>query len=193
MKKFSDFLAESQKQYEFRIKVAGMLDNEQLDKIEMGLEKWGLQTLGKPKVTPIQKHPVDFSNLKEIEVSIMDLVIDYPATPQEVAQRIHDYSHVPMDYIRVYNSKDPNEADREEQVLSSDKEEEYQVQLTSPYEKSKSDADNVYGEKFLKKFLKDQKRKPDFKVAGGKTSAAQTTNDIKQGTNSPISGRKSSK
>lgn len=186
MKSFSEFLTESTKQYNFRIKVAGTLSNEQIDRLESAMEKWGLQSINKPKVTPIQKHPVDFTNLKEIEVSIMDMTLDYPATPQEIIARMAEYCTVNPEYIKVFNSDDPNQIEMEAKVEEED--EEYQVQLLTPYPKSEKNL--PAGDKFTQKFLKDQKRKPLFKVAGGSTAKASSTNDIPQGNLSPISGRK---
>jgi hypothetical protein len=186
MKSFTEFLTESTKQYNFRIKVAGTLSDEQVDRLESAMEKWGLQSINKPKVTPIQKHPVDFTNLKEIEVSIMDMTLDYPATPQEIIARIAEYCTLNPEYVKVFNSDDPNVAEMEERAEEA--EEEYEVQLTAPY--PKSDKNLPYGDKFNQKFLKDQKRKPAFKVAGGNTSKVQSTNDLPQGKSSPISGRK---
>ncbi len=190
MKSFAEFLTESTKQYDFKIKVAGTLSDEQVDRLEAALEKWGLQHLNKPKVTPIQKHPTDFANLTEIEVSIMDVTLDYPATPQEIIARMAEYCTITPDYIRVFGAEDPNQADLEAQAEASEEieKEEYKVQLTAPYPKSEKNL--PAGDKFVQKFLKDQKRKPAFKIAGGASSKAQSTNDLPVGTSSPISGRK---
>ena len=186
MKSFTEFLTESTKQYGFRIKVAGTLTDEQVDRLEAALEKWGLQSLSKPKVTPIQKHPVDFTNLKEVEVSIMDVVLDYPVTPQEIIARMAEYCTVTPDHIVVFSNSDQNQADMELEVAKE--EEEYEVQLTAPY--PKSDKNLPAGDKYTQQVLKDNKRKQQFKIAGGNTAKAQTTNQIPQGTASPISGRK---
>lgn len=190
MKSFVEFLTESTRQYDFKIKVAGTLSDEQVDRMEAALEKWGLQSIAKPKVTPIQKHPTDFSNLKEIEVSIVDATFDYPATPHEIIARIAEYCTVSPDHIRVFGADDPNQADLEAQAETAEEieDEEYEVQLTSPYPKSEKNL--PAGDKFTQKFLKDQKRKPSFKIAGGSVPKSTTTNDLPQGTTSPISGRK---
>lgn len=190
MKSFADFLTESTRQYNFRIKVAGTLSDMQIDRLESAMEKWGVQSIAKPKVTPIQKHPTDFANLKEIEVSIMDMTLDYPAAPHEIIARMAEYCSITPDHIRVFGEDDPNQADLEAQQEASEEieDEKYEVQLTAPYPKS---AKNLpAGDKHTQKFLKDQKRKPAFKIAGGASPKSQSTNDLPQGTVSPISGRK---
>lgn len=186
MKSFTEFLTESTKQYNFRIKVAGTLSDEQVDRLEAAMEKWGLQSINKPKVTPIQKNPMDFTNLKEVEVSIMDMTLDYPATPQEIIDRMAEYCTLTPDHIKVFNGDDPNQAELEDRAEEA--EEEYEVQLTSSYPKSEKNL--PYGDKHNQKFLKDQKRKPAFKIAGGNTPKSQSTNDLPQGNTSPINGRK---
>ena len=190
MKSFAEFLTETTKQYDFKVKVAGTLTDEQIDRLEAALEKWGLQHLNKPKVTPIQKHPTDFANLKEIEVSIMDVTLDYPATPQEIIARMAEYCTLTPDHIRVFGAEDPNQAELEAQAEASEEvaTEKYKVQLTSPYPKSEKNL--PAGQKFVDKFLKDQKRKPAFKIAGGNPPKVQSTNDLPQNNQSPIIGRK---
>lgn len=190
MKSFTEFLTESTKQYGFRIKVAGTLSDEEVDRLESALEKWGLQSITKPKVTPIQKHPVDFATLKEVEVSIMDVVMDYPVTPQEIITRMSEYCGIGPDYIRVFSDLDLSQAELDLEVeKKEDGELPYEVQLTAPYPKGEKNT-LYYGDKHNQKFLKDQKRKPAFKIAGGAPSKSQSTNDLPVNTVSPINGRK---
>lgn len=189
MKSFTEFLTESTKQYGFRIKVAGTLTDVQIDRLESALEKWGLNSLSKPKVTPIQKHPVDFANLKEVEVSIMDVVVDYPVTPQEIAARMAEYCFITPDHIKVFSDFDLSQAEIDLEVeKKEDGEIPYEVQLTAPYPKSEKNL--PYGDKFIQKFLKDNKRKPTFKIAGGSSPKSQSTNELPVNTASPINGRK---
>ena len=186
MRSYREFLIESKKQYTFRIKVAGEVADEALEKLEASFDRWGLASLSKPKRTPIQQHPQDFQNLENTEVSIMELTLDYPATPAEVAQCMHNSTKIPVDNIRVYNEGDPLEVAREEEVKTED--DEYEVQLTAPY--PKGDKNPAYGDKFNKQFLKGLEKMPKMKISGGNTSKAQTTNDLPQGKASPVGSTK---
>lgn len=189
MKSFAEFLTESKKTYQFRIKVAGELCDDAADKLEAGLEKFSLCSISKAKKTPIQLNPVDFPTLNAIEVNIMDAETDYPATPQEIAAVVMAACGCAEDHIKVTSADDPNEAEKEEQAENAEAEkEDYEVQLTAPYPKSEKNL--PYGQKHIDKFLKDQKSKTNFKVAGGKTSKGQTTNDLPQGNQSPIGSKK---
>lgn len=185
MRSFREFLIESHKTYTFRIKVAGELTNEQVGKLEDHFERWGLESLSKPKRTPIQEHPQDFPEVMNSEISIMELIVNYPATPRDVLECVHSALAIPVDHIRVYNEHDPHEADREAEVKAED--EEYEVQLTAPYPKTKTEG---FGDKYNKQFLKQLEKMPKMKIAGGNTSKAQTSNDLPQGKASPVGSTK---
>ena len=186
MRSFREFLIESHKTYTFRVKVAGELTNEQVGKLEDHFERWGLESLSKPKRTPIQEHPQDFPEVTNSEISIMELIVNYPATPRDILECVHSALGIPVDHIRVYNEGDPHEAEREAEVKTED--DEYEVQLTAAY--PKGDKNHQYGDKHNKKFLKDLEKMPKMKIAGGNTSKAQTSNDLPQGKASPIGSNK---
>lgn len=189
MKSFKQFLTESAKQYTFRIKVAGEITPEDMDKIENVLDKWSLVAASKPKRTPIQEHPMDFPQLTNMEVSMVSVIVDYPATPKEIEIAIHDRTGIPADHIRVYNNDDPHEAEREDDAAKE--EEEYKPLLTSAYPKTEKDV--PFGDKYNKQFLKDLEKMPKMKVAGPSTPKAKTSNDSPQGTQSPVGSTKTAK
>ena len=186
---FREFLTESAKQYKFRVKVAGEITDEQLEMIETALDKWGVASVSKPKRSPIQEHPTDFPDLVNTEVSVMEVVLNYPCTPMELGQCISETAKIPLQNLKAYNENDPGMAEREEEVENEDKP--FEVQLTAPY--PKGDKNPQYGDKFNKQFLKDLEKMPKMKIAGGNTSKAQTTNDLPQGKLSPVGSTKVSK
>jgi hypothetical protein len=127
----------------------------------------------------------DWEFMRE-EALIFSLAPLIRAGDQHGRFNIREMKKIVEEYIKVFNSDDPNQLDMEERAEEA--EEEYEVQLTAPYPKSEKNL--PYGDKFNQKFLKDQKRKPNFKVAGGNSSKVQSTNDLPQGKSSPISGHK---
>ena len=48
MKSFSQYLTEAEKEYAFRVKVAGDLKDEQLDRMEEALKKYEAFSISKP-------------------------------------------------------------------------------------------------------------------------------------------------
>ena len=64
MTDFKQYLAESTKEYNYKIKVAGDLSEDFGSKLETVLKKYEVKTLSKGKKTPIQEMPLDFPNIK---------------------------------------------------------------------------------------------------------------------------------
>ena len=184
MKSFRDILAETKREYGFRIKIVGTVEDGQVSQIERALQRWNLINFTKPKVTPIQKHPQDFPGVSESEVSIIDVVVEYPTTPEEVRVTLSQLADVPASNIKVFTDGDQTEIDREEKDAEIGKKKKGEALLTSPYKKSKEKP--TFGDKYNQAMLKKQKRKQEFKVAGGNTPKAATLNDIQQGNTSPV-------
>jgi hypothetical protein len=84
MKSLKAYIVESDQTYKFRIKLANILDDTMMEKMETALEKYELKSISKPKKTPIQEHPMDFQTLNNAEVYIMDAEINYPATSHQL-------------------------------------------------------------------------------------------------------------
>ena len=88
MKNFKDYLTESKKQYPFRIKVAGEFNKEQETALKSLLEKYTISNFKKVTTTPVQHLPLDFPQLKNCEVHIYEVLLDYPSTQFELTEYI---------------------------------------------------------------------------------------------------------
>jgi hypothetical protein len=187
MKSFVEYLIESSKTYEFRIKIAGEVSDEQMERIESLLEKFGLESITKPKRTPIQEQPSGFSDsVKNTEVNIIDVETNYPATPQVIGALMQDACSLPESHVVVVNKNHPEEIAKE--VADGEPEQkEYTVMLGSDYDKEKLDP--TFGDKYNMNFLKDlETRKYEF--AAKKAPKVKTTNDLPGGKSSPIGSKK---
>ena len=157
MKKLSQYLAESAKVYEFRLKTIVELSDEQLDKLETHLRKYEAYDITEPKKTIMQKNPIDFQGTDAAEVFIIDFKTKLPATPPELINELGAKLHLNERELRVRNRADPILAidDAEE-----DSDEAYKTRLTdSEYsEYSNPVADDYHGEKHLTKFMKELKK-----------------------------------
>ena len=163
MKTFTDYLIESEQEYTFRLKVACECDDEMLDKIESSLDKWDLKSLSKPKQTPIQEHPMDFQTLKNTDVKIMDAVLQYPATADQIYQYVSETVGIPLSHMVVINKDHPEEIAREEALKEEG--EEYVAKLEDSEYKDAGDVkvDDNYGDKYNENMLKDlETRKYEF-------------------------------
>ena len=163
MKSFSEYLIESEQDYTFRIKVACECSDEMLDKMETALEKWELKSLSKPKRTPIQEHPMDFQTLQNAEVHIMDAVLQYPTTADQLYRYISETVGIPANMLVVINKDHPEEIAREEALK-----EEGDEYVTKLEDADYKDADSIkgedhFGDKYNENMLKElETRKYEF-------------------------------
>lgn len=88
MKNFTEYLAEGSesRKHTFRIKVAGDFESDQETKLKSMLERWVVSKFKKVGTTPIQEVPLDFPQLKNCDVKIYEVELNYPATQQELTE-----------------------------------------------------------------------------------------------------------
>jgi hypothetical protein len=152
MKSFVEYLIESSKTYEFRIKIAGEVTDDHIARLESRLEKFGLESISKPKRTPIQQHPSGFGeSVQNTEVNIFDVVTNYPATPQQIDAMLQELCNLPGSHVVVVNKNDPEEIAHE--VAATTKEEEYKSILQNDYDAVKLGP--IFGDEYNTIFLKD--------------------------------------
>jgi len=86
MRSLQEYLIESKQQYEYRIKIAGELTSEQIEKMEQGFAAFDMVSLSEPKRTPIEKNPIGFEGITNKEVNILDAKFNYPASTEQFVQ-----------------------------------------------------------------------------------------------------------
>lgn len=152
MKTFKEYLSESKKVYSFKVKVAGALPEKFEENLKARLEKCKVVTFEKMLSTPVQKVPLDFPTLENAEVTVYDVVVEYPTTSPEIAQHIKDMG-LKESCFRVRGSSEPTEIEQ----LSLDDEPAKEPLLTdSQYKETTNPKHKDYfGADFNKSFLKD--------------------------------------
>jgi hypothetical protein len=77
MKTLKEYITESfsNKKYQFKVKIAGEVNEDQITKVKTVLEKWGVDNFTKHSTTPIQSLPLDFPTLKNSSVTIFDVTL----------------------------------------------------------------------------------------------------------------------
>lgn len=161
MKSFTEYLTESKKTYEFKIKVAGDLSEDFSSELNTAMEKFSVVKLGKGKRTPIQDVPLDFPNLKNSHVTVFDLECHYPTTPQVLEAYIAQVCGCPAGSVVVKTANDPSEQ------YEAEMNEKMTPVLGEPQE-SETDktAQDLVGEKHISSFLKDLARDSKDLCAG---------------------------
>ena len=111
MKTFLNYLSESlsAKKYPFRVKVAGEFTAEQEAKLHSMLERFKVDAFKKVSVTPIQQFPLDFPQIRNCEVSIFEVSLDYPTTQQELTEYLSSGLGVSKANLAVRRPGEPSE------------------------------------------------------------------------------------
>lgn len=149
MKSFKEYLTESKKVYEFKVRFAGEIKPEGLKKIKMALEQYKLESCSTPRRTPIQESPIDFPSLKNTNVTIFDVTLAYPTTSLQVKSAIASAGFLDSQ-ISVRNLKEEEELaiNHEHDKRSNE------ALLTKDYEADK-EGQSLVGEKQKMALLKE--------------------------------------
>lgn len=189
MKTFANYLAESQRTYDYRIKICGKVDADAVRQLKQKLDQFDPVNMTDLKTTPVQIVPTDFPNFKNESVSMFDVSFRYPAIEPQIKQLAQllgiDPNRVVMSN-RNYNDGMVQEyekiADENKDLL---KDTDYPAPDREQKALSKDYATGPYDHEVLKNAYRS-----DFTVAGGRTAPAKTTNELPQGVKSPISNIK---
>lgn len=189
MKSLAKYLAESQRTYDYRIKLCGKVDDDLIRQLKQKLDQFDPARIGDAKSTPIQAIPTDFPNFRNDSVTMIDVSFRYPAIEPQIKQLMQLMGFDPNRVVmttRDYNDSMVDEYDRirdENQDLLKD------TDLPEPDRVQKGLKKDYGAEAHDHVVLKNQYRS-DFTVAGGRTPPAKTTNDLPQGTKSPFANIK---
>jgi hypothetical protein len=184
MKNFQQYLAESERTYNYRIKIVGDVAPGFIKQLEEKLKQFDIVKISKPKSTPVQLKPSDFPKHSNDSVTSMDVEFRYPAIePQikEIAQLLM------LDPNRIIMLTTPHEdgMDTERERVAAQNKDLLDTDYPADTPEQKAlikDYSAPYDEHAV---LKNTYRS-DFTVAGGKTPPAKTTNDLPMGTSSPM-------
>ena len=186
---FTQYLAESTTQYDYRIKIAGELDKDFGTKLEQGLQKFEVAKLSTGKTTPIQETPLDFPMFKNTNVTIFELTTNYPASVFEMSEYIANYMNIARNQVVVRKPGEPTEEYQDNMAKEKDENEfrsvlqdlEYKDTPELPKEKAFGDEAN---KSLFKELLKDRKEKVE---AEKKESTQKAMDKEEKGTPSPFS------
>ncbi len=187
MSTFKDYLAESVKSYDYKIKVAGAIDKDFANKMETALAKFEVNKMSAGKKTPIMTMPLDFPMLSNEEVTIFDVTTNYPVSVRELKEYLSDRMRVPATHIVVRKPGEPTEQYQADMQIKS----EYRNKL---HDIEYSDMAKINPEDFhstkanmglLKELLKDRQENKDH-PKGGQDTGVQSHIEEK-GTPSPLS------
>lgn len=189
MKPFAKYLAESERTYNYRIKVVGDVPEGFFRELRDKCAQFDVVKMSDAKSTPVRKQIPDFPAFPNQAMKIVDAEFRYPAIEPQIKQLAQllglDPNRIVMntegyeDSLNIENNKIEDEnkdllddaaypaPDAEQRALKKD-------YATGPYDHAV--LKNAYSS--------------DFTVAGGRTAPAKTTNDLPMGVKSPMTNIK---
>jgi hypothetical protein len=185
MKKFHHYLAESERTYDYRIKILGDVPPTFIKDLEQKLEQFDIVKMSGKKTTPVQKLLKDFPNEENDMVTSVDVSFRYPAIEPQIQQLAQLLGFSP-NRIRLLTQPYVNSIDNEiAEINTQNKDLIADTDYPAPNAEQQALKKDYSGDPYKHAVLQNAYRS-DFTVAGGKTPPAKTTNDIKQDTKSPM-------
>src|SRR6056300_1814519 len=163
MSTFTQYLAESTKSYDYKIKIVGASKDIDKNALETALQKFDLANMSAGKTTPIVTQPLDFPALSNEQVTIFDVTTNYPTTSREMKEYLSDIMRIPATHIVVRKPGEPTEQYQADMQIKS----EYMNKLHDIEYKDapKVNAEDLHSTKanmgLLKELLKDREVNKD--------------------------------
>lgn len=154
MKSFKEYLTESKKTYDFKIKIAGDMtsDKESVMKRLLGrfTNENELRSFKKSK-TPIQALPLDFPGVSNSEVHIYEVTLDFPTTQFELTEYLATGLSIGKQNLVVRRPGEPSEEYQTEEPKREG------ALLDDPDYKESPNAnfEDYYGDKYNSEFIKE--------------------------------------
>ena len=188
MKKFQEYLTESERTYNYRIKIVGDIAPDFVKQLEEKLKQFDIVKISKPKSTPVQLQPADFPKHSNDSVTSIDVEFRYPAIEPQIKQLAQLLFMDPNRIIMLTTPHEEGMDTERERVAAQNKnllDTDYPADTPEQNALKKDYSANPYDHAVLKNAYRS-----DFTVAGGKTPPARTTNDLPMGNNSPMTKTK---
>ncbi len=177
---YRKFLKECIRDYHIRIKTVTEMTDENMDKLEFLLQKYDVQSVDGPRKTVIQEHPLDFYDVINQSVYIIDVVLGLPASSYMLQQEIKETLDIPEKFVVVRADNDPLEMETQKlnaQALMDENKDGPAAKLsTDPeYPEQSPSAEELYGDKYNENFV-SRLAQAQSKVESG--NAMDLNNDL---------------
>ena len=194
MKSYKEYLIESKKTYDFKIKIAGDCPKDCATKIKEALASFKVESCSSGKTTPITEKQVDFPQLENVGVTIFDVTLSYPTTSIQVREAVANKLNVVPATIRVRN-------DQEEAELATNHEhDELSGEALLEKDLEEVNGQDLVGNKhtmsMLKELSKNRKTLEQYKGVNEKILAKKVPSEktdkqkVSINTTSPVGSRK---
>jgi len=190
MKNLSAYFHETNKIYEFRIKMAHVEPKgEVLDRIKNALNCFQVETISAVKRLPVTEH-WEFAKEGACDCYMLDVGLKYPTIPGQIRQLIGERAGVNASWVDVKTMAD---ALNEQLVWGHVESNEDESPLLTKEDLGGPSAQEAVGEKRLSSLIKElsaNTRKQEIQGTDTEYATGKTTNDAPQQNNSPIGSTK---
>jgi len=189
MKPFAKYLAESERTYDYRIKMCGRIPDDLVRQLKTKLDQFDPAKLGDVKTTPIQKILTDFPNHQNDAVTMFDVSFKYPAIEPQIKQLFQMLGGDPNLIVMQTQPHVDGLVDEMDRIESENKDLLADTDYPAPDAEQRALKKDYSTGPYDHAVLKNAYRS-DFTVAGGRTPPAKTTNQLPQGNKSPMTNIK---
>ena len=151
MKSFNEYLTESKKTYEFKIKIAGDLDEGFKTKLKGAMERFSVVKMDNGKRLPIAERHLDFPELENTNVTVFNVEVNYPTTTQVLENYVSQVCGCELARIRVRTANQ----DAEHVQMKIKEKNSLDDTLLATEELGGESAQDKVGQKHISTFLKD--------------------------------------
>ena len=186
MSTFKDYLTESTKSYDYKIKIAGASKDIDKNALETALQKFDLASMSAGKTTPIMTLPLDFPALSNESVTIFDVTTNYPESPRVMHEYLSDLLRIPMTHMVVRKPGEPTEEYQADMQIGQKSEYANKLMDIEMKDAPKVKAEEHFGDKYNMGLLKElMKTKAETKDQPKEKENSMSKEEV--GTPSPFS------
>jgi len=179
MQSFQTYIAQLNKVYEFRVKIAGLEPTgEVMDRIRSALDTYQVENISTPKRLPIQEHR-EFPKWGPCECYLMEVSVAYPTTTAQMRQIIATRGQIDPECICVYTRDQMEQEDMVQERIDNQG-----PVLTEPEYKTEAQGD-IAGQGRVSSLMKELSART-YEFAAKSEADGKTTNDIPQNTKSVL-------
>jgi hypothetical protein len=109
MKSYKEYLTESKKVYEFKVKIAGDCAKDCVEQIKKALSQFHVETCSTGRSTPIQENLAEFPEHKHTSMTVFDVCTSYPANSLQVRTAVASQLGKAESMVKVRNMLEEQE------------------------------------------------------------------------------------
>ena len=148
-KTFKEYLTESKKIYEFKVKLAFETPKDIVEKMKAALGEFHVSSISTGKSVPIQERHSEFPEHRNIAMTVYDVVTDYPATNKQIQDKLAAVLNKSHSFIKVKNLAE----EKEDEINHMHDKRSGKAVIGADYEDS--DHQDLVGEKYAMNFLQE--------------------------------------